>query len=83
MNLDKFNFKGKTVLITGNTGFKGSWLTIWLKFLGAEIIGFSNKDFTTPSFYKIAKLYNVKKIGFNEKKITYNQIIDPKKLLKS
>jgi len=59
MNLDKFNFKGKTVLITGNTGFKGSWLTIWLKFLGANIVGYSNNVFTNPSFYKIAKLKNI------------------------
>lgn len=34
-------FFGKKILITGHTGFKGSWLTIWLQALGAEIIGFS------------------------------------------
>lgn len=32
-------YKGKKVLVTGHTGFKGSWLTIWLKQLGAEVIG--------------------------------------------
>ena len=32
-------YKGKRVLVTGHTGFKGSWLTIWLKLLGAEVIG--------------------------------------------
>jgi len=32
-------FRGKRVLITGHTGFKGAWLTLWLKLLGAEIIG--------------------------------------------
>ena len=49
--IDIFNsfYKGKRVLITGHTGFKGSWLAIWLYELGAEIVGvslepFSNKD---------------------------------------
>lgn len=32
-------FKGKKILVTGHTGFKGSWLTLWLKMLGAEVIG--------------------------------------------
>ncbi len=35
-------YKGKKVLITGHTGFKGSWLTTWLLNLGAEICGISN-----------------------------------------
>jgi CDP-glucose 4,6-dehydratase len=34
-------FKNKRVLITGDTGFKGSWLSIWLKELGAEVLGFA------------------------------------------
>ena len=34
-------YNGKKVLITGHTGFKGGWLTIWLKMIGAEVIGFS------------------------------------------
>jgi CDP-glucose 4,6-dehydratase len=42
-NMDLFNnfFKGKKVLITGDTGFKGSWLSIWLLELGAEVHGYS------------------------------------------
>jgi len=41
MNIDIFDgfYKGKKVLITGHTGFKGSWLSIWLHELGAEIVG--------------------------------------------
>ena len=35
-------FKNKKVLVTGHTGFKGSWLTIWLKILGAKVLGISN-----------------------------------------
>lgn len=49
--IDIFNgaFKGKRVLITGHTGFKGSWLSIWLHELGAEVVGvglepYSEKD---------------------------------------
>ena len=34
-------YKGKKVLITGHTGFKGSWLTIWLNMLGAKVIGYA------------------------------------------
>jgi len=51
MNIDVFNgfFRGKKVLVTGHTGFKGSWLSIWLRELGAEVVGiglnpFSDKD---------------------------------------
>jgi len=41
MNVDIFNrfYRGKRVLVTGHTGFKGSWLSIWLQALGAEVIG--------------------------------------------
>ena len=34
-------FKDKTVLITGHTGFKGSWLSIWLRELGANVVGYA------------------------------------------
>jgi len=40
-NLFNNTYKGKKVLITGHTGFKGSWLSIWLNELGAEVAGFS------------------------------------------
>lgn len=41
MKTDLFNgfYKGKRVLVTGHTGFKGSWLSIWLQSLGAEVVG--------------------------------------------
>ena len=34
----KKKYNGKTVIITGHTGFKGSWLSIWLHYLGANVI---------------------------------------------
>ena len=47
-------WNNKRVLITGHTGFKGSWLSIWLKKLGAEVIGFSNSVPTHPSLYELS-----------------------------
>ncbi|RZD47037.1 MAG: CDP-glucose 4,6-dehydratase [Thaumarchaeota archaeon] len=47
-------WNNKRVLITGHTGFKGSWLSIWLKKLGAEVIGFSNLVPTNPSLYELS-----------------------------
>jgi len=46
-----YKFKNKKVIITGHTGFKGSWLTLWLKLLGAKIIGISLDVPTKPSHY--------------------------------
>ena len=34
-------YRGRTVLITGHTGFKGSWLALWLRQLGANVVGIS------------------------------------------
>jgi CDP-glucose 4,6-dehydratase len=50
-------FEGKPVLITGHTGFKGSWLTMWLVSLGADVIGYSLEEPpTSPSNYESARL---------------------------
>ncbi len=49
-------WKKKTVLITGHTGFKGSWLSIVLKKFGANVIGFSKDIPTKPSMYEIANV---------------------------
>ncbi len=45
-------YKGRKVLITGHTGFKGTWLTLWLKILGAEVIGYSLEPPTNPSIFE-------------------------------
>ena len=42
-------YKGKTVLVTGHTGFKGSWLAYWLSRMGAKVIGYSLKPPTDPN----------------------------------
>lgn len=49
-------FKNKKVLVTGNTGFKGSWLTSWLLKLDAEVFGYSIDIPTQPSMYEALKL---------------------------
>lgn len=50
-------FAGRPVLVTGHTGFKGSWLSIWLRELGARVIGFSLPDLpTTPSNFQTCQL---------------------------
>ncbi|MDO8455095.1 MAG: CDP-glucose 4,6-dehydratase [Sulfurimonas sp.] len=49
-------YQGKKVLVTGHTGFKGSWLTTWLLKLGAEVIGISKDIPTDPSMFEELKL---------------------------
>ena len=49
--IDEFWY-GKRVLVTGHTGFKGSWMTLMLNALGAKVIGFSDEYETTPSMFK-------------------------------
>jgi CDP-glucose 4,6-dehydratase len=49
-------YKDKKVLITGHTGFKGSWLTTWLLKLGAEVVGISKDVPTNPAMFKELKL---------------------------
>ncbi|MEK7990354.1 MAG: CDP-glucose 4,6-dehydratase [Thiotrichaceae bacterium] len=46
----------KTVLVTGHTGFKGSWLSLWLQQLGAKVVGFSLSIPTQPSLFEIARV---------------------------
>ena len=58
MKIKLTSFSKKKVLITGHTGFKGSWLTFWLKQLNANICGISKNIPTNPSLYKTLKIHN-------------------------
>ncbi|MDB4110559.1 CDP-glucose 4,6-dehydratase [Amylibacter sp.] len=58
MNLFKQTYENKTVLITGHTGFKGSWLSLWLSQLGSNVIGVSFDIPTEPSHFNASKLSN-------------------------
>ncbi|MDC0601549.1 CDP-glucose 4,6-dehydratase [Aliiglaciecola sp.] len=51
-------WKGKRVLITGHTGFKGSWLCLWLKSLGAEISGYALSPNLTHNLFDAAQIRN-------------------------
>lgn len=48
------NLKGKRILVTGHTGFTGSWATIWLNSIGARVFGYSLKPETTPNLFEAA-----------------------------
>ncbi len=52
----KGTFDGKTVLVTGHTGFKGSWLALWLRELGAQVIGYSLEPPTSPGLFELCHL---------------------------
>jgi len=58
-------WKDKKVLITGNTGFKGSWLSLWLSTMGAEVYGYALTPPTTPSFYDLCGLGRLVKTNIN------------------
>lgn len=47
-------WRRKRVLVTGHTGFKGAWLSLWLQSLGAEVIGYALEPPTTPSLFELA-----------------------------
>jgi len=52
-------WQDKRVFITGHTGFKGGWLTLWLSSMGAKVTGYSLAPNTTPSFYYVAGIDGV------------------------
>lgn len=49
-------WQNKRVLITGHTGFKGSWLCLWLQSMGANVVGYSLAPPTTPSLFEVARV---------------------------
>jgi CDP-glucose 4,6-dehydratase len=49
-------YQGKKVLVTGHTGFKGGWLSLWLKLMGADVYGISNEIYSFPSLFEVSKI---------------------------
>jgi CDP-glucose 4,6-dehydratase len=49
-------YQNKRVLVTGHTGFKGSWLCAWLRIMGAEVFGISNEIYAYPSMFEVTKI---------------------------
>ena len=56
-------YKDKTVLVTGHTGFKGSWLCFWLHKMGAKVVGYSLEAPTNPNHIELLKLDIISIIG--------------------
>ena len=50
-------YKNKKVFITGHTGFKGSWLTLWLTMMGAKVLGYALEPNTDPSLFNVLNLH--------------------------
>ena len=46
-------WKGKKVFLTGHTGFKGSWLSLWLASMGAKVTGYALAPNTTPNLFAV------------------------------
>jgi CDP-glucose 4,6-dehydratase len=57
--VDKNFWVGKKVFLTGHTGFKGSWMSLWLQSMGAIVKGYSLKPNTTPNLYTVTSLDTV------------------------
>ena len=49
-------WKGTRVLLTGHTGFKGSWLSLWLQRAGAEVVGYALSPITDPSLFEVTRV---------------------------
>jgi len=75
--MKNYFWKNKSIFITGHTGFKGSWLTLILKNLGANIYGYALNPSTNPNFFDGLKLGNFLNKDFRE------DILDYKKLVKA
>ncbi|MGH2740960.1 MAG: CDP-glucose 4,6-dehydratase [Thermoleophilaceae bacterium] len=54
MGVDPGFWRGRRVLVTGHTGFKGAWLTLWLRGMGAEVTGLAQAIPTSPSLYDVS-----------------------------
>ena len=64
--MNKQFWKNKNVFITGNTGFKGSWLSIWLNELGANVTGYSLFPETNPSIFQTLSIDKKVKTVFGD-----------------
>jgi CDP-glucose 4,6-dehydratase len=56
MTINPTFWNGKRVLLTGHTGFKGSWLSLWLQSMGAQVVGFALEPPTKPSLFEVAQV---------------------------
>jgi CDP-glucose 4,6-dehydratase len=76
LGLKMFNnvYAGKKILITGHTGFKGSWLAMWLHRLGAEVYGMSIEVPTIPSHFELAGIGKILKKDYRVDIKNYTEV---------
>ena len=55
-HVDPFFWKDKKVFLTGHTGFKGGWLSLWLASMGAKVTGYALAPNTTPNLFDVLGL---------------------------
>jgi CDP-glucose 4,6-dehydratase len=58
MEMNREFWRGKRVFLTGHTGFKGGWLTLWLSNMGAEVHGYALTPPTDPNFFTVCGLHS-------------------------
>jgi CDP-glucose 4,6-dehydratase len=80
MGLKEF-WNGKKVLITGHTGFKGSWLSLWLHSVGAQVFGYSLKPSTNPSMFELCELDQIILSEYNDIR-NYNALANYVEIIK-
>lgn len=56
MVMNREFWRDRRVFLTGHTGFKGSWLSLWLQFLGAKVTGYATDPPTNPSLFELARV---------------------------
>jgi CDP-glucose 4,6-dehydratase len=56
VGVNKQFWQGRRVFLTGHTGFKGAWLSLWLQKLGAKVVGYALSPQTTPSLFQLARV---------------------------
>jgi CDP-glucose 4,6-dehydratase len=54
--VDSNFWKGKSVFLTGHTGFKGGWLSIWLASMGAKVTGYALEPNTFTNFFEVSQV---------------------------